>query len=113
MGSIDVSDSSPNRIFLRLRRGSTDIGTANDSALSSTANHKSIFITASASGQFNTSINYLDTPNTTSATTYNVAICSNQSDGNSTVYVNRNANSVSDSADSHSTSQLTLMEILA
>jgi hypothetical protein len=112
-GSIMVSDSSPNRVFLRLHRDSTSIGQASDSGLSSTECHKSAYAGGTTSNAFNVSFNFLDTPNTTSAITYKVMICQNQPDGNSTVFVNRHNNSASGSADDHTTSQLTLMEILA
>lgn len=113
MGSVDVSESSSNRIFLRVKRGSTIIGNASDSGMSSQEVHKHVFNTGTSSGQNNMSINFLDTPNTTSATTYQFAVTNNQSDNNSTVYVNRNANSASGNQDAHSTSQITLMEVLA
>ena len=113
MGSIDVSESSSNRILLRLKRGSTVIGNASDSGMSSQEVHKHVFNTGTASGQNNMSVNFLDSPSTTSATTYQFSVTNNQLDNNSTIYVNRNANSGSGNQDAHSTSQITLMEILA
>ena len=113
MGSVDVSESSSNRIFLRVKRDSTIIGNASDSGMSSNEVHKHVFNTGTSSGQNNMSINFLDTPNTTSATTYQFSVTNNQLDNNSTIYVNRNANSGSGNQDAHSTSQITLMEILA
>ena len=112
-GSIMVSDSAPNRVYIRLYRGSTSIGQASDSGLSSTEVHKSAYHGGTTSNSQNISINFLDTPNTTSATTYKIMICHNQADSASTTFVNRHNNSASGVSDDHQTSQITLMEVLA
>ena len=65
-----------------------------------------------ASGMTPISSNFLDSPATTSAVTYQPAICGNQGDGNHTCYVNRQANSSgSGSADDVQTSSIILMEL--
>ena len=56
--------------------------------------------------------NFLDSPATTSAVTYQPAVCGNQGDNNVTIYVNRQGNSTgSSSADDVQTSSITLMEV--
>ena len=56
--------------------------------------------------------NFLDSPATTNAVTYQPALCGNQGDNNVTIYVNRQDNSTgSSSADDVQTSSITLMEV--
>ena len=116
MLQMSVGRSANHRVYMRLGRtiagGSLDntifIGDANGS---NTRNTGSMHL-GTASGMVPISSNFLDSPATTSAVTYQPAICGNQGDGNHTCYVNRQANSNgSSSADDVQTSSITLMEV--
>ena len=116
MLQMSVGRSANHRVYMRLGRtiagGSLDntifIGDANGS---NTRNTGSMHL-GTASGMVPISSNFLDSPGTTSAVTYQPAICGNQGDGNHTCYVNRQANSNgSSSADDVQTSSIILMEL--
>ena len=116
MLQMSVGRSANHRVYMRLGRtiagGSLDntifIGDANGS---NTRNTGSMHL-GTASGMVPISSNFLDSPGTTSAVTYQPAICGNQGDGNHTCYVNRQANSNgSSSADDVQTSSIVLMEL--
>ena len=96
-------------IYLRVLDDNTIfIGDANGSNARNTG---SMFL-GTASGMTPISSNFLDSPATTSAVTYQPAICSNAGDGSITCYVNRHANSSgSSTADDVQTSSITLMEV--
>ena len=116
MLQLSIGRSGGHRIYMRLGRtiagGSLDntilIGDANGS---NTRNTNSFF------GDGNSSMasvvtNFLDSPATTSAVTYQPAVCGNQGDNNVTAYVNRQGNSTgSSTADDVQTSSITLMEL--
>ena len=116
MLQMSVGRSANLRVYMRLGRtiagGSLDntifIGDANGSNARNTG---SMFL-GTASGMVPISSNFLDSPATTSAVTYQPAICSNSGDGSLTCYVNRHANSSGSSpADDVQTSSITLMEV--
>ena len=116
MLQMSVGRSANHRVYMRLGRtiagGSLDntifIGDANGSNTRTTGSMH----LGTASGMVPISSNFLDSPGTTSAVTYQPAICGNQGDGNHTCYVNRQANSNgSSSADDVQTSSIVLMEL--
>ena len=116
MLQLSIGRSGGHRAYMRLGRtiagGSLDntifIGDANGS---NTRNTGSVHL-GTSSGMVPISSNFLDSPATTNAVTYQPAICGNQGDGNHTCYVNRQANSSgSSSADDVQTSSIVLMEL--
>ena len=118
MLQMSVGRSANHRVYMRLGRtiagGSLDntifIGDANGS---NTRNTGSMHL-GTSSGMVPISSNFLDSPATTNAVTYQPAICGNQGDGNHTCYVNRQANSNgSSTADDVQTSSIVLMEVSA
>ena len=115
MLQLSIGRSGNHRAYMRLGRtiaGSLDntiiIGDANGSNSRVTA---SLYISPS-SGLAPIVSNFLDSPATTSAVTYQPALCGNQGDNNVTIYVNRQDNSTgSGTADDVQTSSITLMEV--
>jgi len=87
--------------FARLLRDSTEIGSS-----SSTNNGISIFHSNDSNQNEGRSVIYLDSPNTTSATTYKLQM---RSDGSSTIYFN--AHSATTTTDFITPSSITLMEV--
>ena len=117
MLQMSVGRSGGHRAYMRLGRtiagGSLDntifIGDANGS---NTRNTGSLHI--EASGMAPISSNFLDSPATTNAVTYQPAVCGNAGDNNVTIYVNRQGNSSgSGVSDDVQTSSIVLMEISA
>ena len=97
---------------LRLVRDSTPIfiGDANGS---NSRNTGSLFL-GTTSGMAPISSNFLDSPATTNAVTYQPAVCGNGADSGVTIYVNRQGNSTgSGTSDDVQTSSIVLMEISA
>ena len=118
MLQLSIGRSGNHRAYMRLGRtiagGSLDntiiIGDANGS---NTRNTNSFFGDGTSS-MASVVTNFLDSPATTSAVTYQPAVCGNAGDNNVTIYVNRQGNSTgSSTADDVQTSSITLMEISA
>ena len=116
MLQMSVGRSGNHRAYMRLGRtiagGSLDntifIGDANGT---NSRNTGSLYL-GTASGMAPIVSNFLDSPATTSAVTYQPAVCGNGADNNVTIYVNRQGNSTgSSSADDVQTSSITLMEV--
>jgi hypothetical protein len=96
-------------IFLcRLLRDSTVISAGN--AASNRSPSFASMRTASADNMVTSSVTFLDSPTTTSATTYKVQV---RVGGADTVYVNRNGNDTDVSAFPRTVSSITVMEIAA
>jgi hypothetical protein len=97
------------QVYFRLRRGSTEIGNGNPDG------SRPPVITRSFNGNDNNvccnlSFDFLDTPNTTSATTYQLYTGSEQSPG--TIFINRCHNDPNSATiGSRGSSSITLMEI--
>ena len=97
---------------LRFMRGSTAIGVGDSSQSRTQSTVGGFHATTDANHQSNpTSAQLLDSPNTTSATTYKVQY---KVQSGHTVYINRSGNDANNSDWSHrSTSSITVMEIAA
>ena len=117
MLQVSVGRSGNHRAYMRLGRtiagGSLDntifIGDANGS---NSRNTGSLYITST--GMAPISSNFLDSPATTNAVTYQPAVCGNGADSGVTIYVNRQGNSTgSGTSDDVQTSSIVLMEISA
>jgi len=115
-----ASDSQSHAFFIALQRGSTDIGQG-DANGSRTRVHSGFAQMLQNSDGNNGggnggevlghgSINFLDSPNTTSSTTYNVKV-SHNSGGTQTILVNRTKNDGNASSAPRCASFITLMEI--
>jgi len=98
-----------NRGSFRLLRGSTGIGHGTAQSSSISALFPSICTTTSTSRSVPVSTTYLDSPNTTSATTYKIQVGAEDSAG--TIYINRNGSNSNSNTDYEGASNLTLMEI--
>jgi hypothetical protein len=103
------SAASGNRAGVRLVRGSTAIciGDANDSVTRSTVGGQQV---GAVSEQDSVAFNFLDSPNTTSATTYKIQLCG---ENGTTYYINRTGSSSTGGDQYSSTSTITVMEIAA
>jgi hypothetical protein len=101
------SNSSGDGFSGKLVRASTDIGTGTGTGTQGTMT----FATANANSywSFDNSGNYLDSPSTTSATTYKIQV--KPQAGTLTMYINRSARA--NSTDPTGISTITLMEVLA
>ena len=113
MANIYTSVTSVNsRVYFRIEKGGTAIGLP--SAMGSgTAVFGSQYNWHTSTSTSMITLMYLDSPSTTSATTYNISTCINGGDGASTIRINHQSNSGNDPADDNGTSNITLMEVLA
>ena len=113
MANIYTSCTSvDSRVYFRIEKGGTAIGLP--SAMSSgTAVFGSNYNWHSTTSTVMMSLVYLDSPSTTSATTYNISTTHNGNDGDATVRINFQANSGNGVNDDNGTSNITLMEVLA
>ena len=89
--------------FARLLRGSTEIGSSSGSA-----NGISVYNSNDSSQNEGRAVIFLDSPNTTSATTYKLQM---KSDGSSTIYFNAHSSGTTSSY--ITPSSITLMEVAA
>ena len=106
------SSSDAVRQYYRIEKGGTAIGLP--SAMSSgTAVFGSQYNWHSNISSSMVTLIYLDSPNTTSATTYNLAVCNNGNDGGATLRINFQGNSGNSTDDDNGQSNITLMEVLA
>ena len=103
---------SYNGVSYKLKRGSTDIYIADSSGSAGRASFGG-FDRGSDGYQQNSFVsNYLDSPSSTSAITYSVAVFDANADGG-TFYFNRNRNTNTSGNDSNSASSITVMEVSA
>ena len=113
----NVNVSGPNggyRAFLQLMRGSTDIYRGDDSN-SRTRCSNFIYTRNDAVGHvpsYQNTGTFLDSPSTTSATTYKIQINTHNSGGN-VYYVNSAGSNPSSSSGQNPISQITVMEVAA
>ena len=110
---IMCNESGPNRIYFRLKRDSTFIGNADQIGSGTPCIAASFNFGFANTGEDSVTFSFLDSPNTTSAVTYQPFVCHNQSDGNSTTRINTQANTGNGASDSNSTSSITVYEVLA
>jgi len=102
--------SNDNEVEFAFFKGGTIIsGAIGDTAGSRTRAHAAGRVNASSSPGF-VAGHYLDSPSTTSATTYSVRL-SHQNNGSATVYLNRSHSDTNADQDSRLASTLTLMEV--
>ena len=118
MMQLSIGRSAEHRIYMRLGRtisgGSLDNTIIIADANGSNARNTNSFFGSGSSSMASVVTNFLDSPSTTNAVTYQPAICGNNNDGNVTAYVNRQGNSTgSIIGDDVQTSSITLMEISA
>ena len=106
------SSGTGSRQYYRIEKGGSAIGLP--SAMSSgTAVFGSAYNWHTTASTVMMSLVYLDSPSTTSATTYNISTTHNGNDGDATVRINFQANSGNSANDDNGTSNITLMEVLA
>jgi hypothetical protein len=108
MFSVPASSSSSSGWYLNLVRNSTDIIVA-DTAGSRVSSTISTYI-APTQQSFSMAYQYLDSPTTTSATTYKLQL---RAQSGFTAFVNQTATDVNNSDYNRATSSLTVMEIAA
>lgn len=108
MVSMAVASSTTASMYTRLMRGSTAIAVG-DAAGSRTPASVNIF-TSGTSFQASQSILFLDSPATTSATTYKIQISTDS--GTSTMSVNRTGGDTDSSTHSRTVSTITVMEVI-
>ena len=116
MLQLSIGRTGAHRVFMRLGRtiagGSLDNTIIIADANGSNTRNTNSFYGDGTSSMASIVTNFLDSPATTSAVTYQPAVCGNQGDNNVTIYVNRQGNSTgSSSADDVQTSSITLMEV--
>ena len=108
---VDIGCSSLGgaRTAFQIVRNSTAVGVGDASGSRTTAN--AAVNPYQPAGMVNASFSYLDSPATTSATTYKIQIAFIVNDG--TTYINRTVNDESSASRSRTSSTITLMEIAA
>ena len=109
---IDVKLGSDSNVsgFLKLLRGSTDIYIG-DAASSSQRVFYGNGDDPSSEWPYQASAIFLDSPSTTSSTTYKVQLLSEPYENTGTVYINRSGQSGTSGASGRTASSITLMEI--
>lgn len=105
--SAGLSDFYNLNYFWKLLRGSTDIAIGTSGTFNYTGGHNMHLSASNVPFAGGTSKMHLDSPNTTSATTYKVQVSKNDSAG--IIYVNRRGNSTVEG----SVSSITLLEVAA
>lgn len=107
-GQGTASGGAAGDLGARLVRDSTaiSIGTSTSTRIPASV---SVGSTSSTSAQFFSGVTFLDSPATTSSTTYKMQVKANGSSG--TIYVNRSLNDVDDPAIFRPVSSITVMEI--
>ena len=112
--NLNIGSSTDNHIALTLFRGTTAIGIGDTASNRPRASFTGSNLTQGSTYTWNmqtASFNFLDSPNTTSATTYSVKVGGN---GSTTIYVNRSGRDRDiTTEDGRYASTITLMEILA
>ena len=103
-------DSSLSKIAINLLRDSTNILLA-DTAGSRIRTSGFTYLGTACSGTFSLPVNFLDSPNTTSATTYKIQASALDNSGN--VYINRSFVDTDNSTFARTASTITAMEISA
>jgi hypothetical protein len=107
MGKVMCGSASGSRNFIQLRRGTTKIG--NNASAGSRQEVIAVGTSDAVNDVCTINFNYLDSPSTTSATTYNIYACC---EGSFTFRLNRSENDTDDASVSRGTSVITVMEIL-
>lgn len=101
--------ASTNAAMFKLRRGSTDIGIGAASGSRTRATQWIGGVSLGVDATLSLSMSYLDSPATTSATTYGVQLLTNAG----TAYINRSNADTNSSAFARSVSTITVMEVVA
>ncbi len=110
VAAVNVCQSvGANNMFVRLARGGTGIGLGGTSGSRTPAGYS--VASASADYPLMCTLSFLDSPATTSATTYSVQVRTNS--GTNAVYVNRGSTYVDAAGTASLSSTITVMEILA
>jgi len=108
MGKIMFGSSASARNFIQLRRGDTKIG--NSPAAGSRQEVIGVATSAAVNDIMTVNFHYLDSPSTTSETTYKVFGCR---EGSGAFRLNRSENDTDDATVSRGTSVITVTEVLA
>ena len=110
LGSITGSVTSPGSGHIRYVRGSTAIGIGDASSSRTRDSVGGIDNNAApADGALSSSFVFLDSPATTSSTTYKAQV--HQGDGGGTLYINRTTQDNDDNNNGRYASTITVMEI--
>jgi hypothetical protein len=110
VAAVNVCQSvGANNMFVRLARGGTGIGLGGTAGSRTPAGYA--VASASADYPLMCTLSFLDSPATTSATTYSVQVRTNS--GTNAVYVNRGSTYVDAAGTASLSSTITVMEILA
>jgi hypothetical protein len=105
-----ASDASVTFVGMKLLRGSTDVYIG-DAAGSRTRVGFGGYVFGAGTTMGQASLNFLDSPATTSATTYKIQIAGNQGGGAGVSCVNRAWNDANDVGNPRGASSITLMEV--
>ena len=108
MAKVMFGSSANARNFIQLRRGSTKIG--NSPAAGSRQEDIAVDTPVAVNDVCTSNFHYIDSPSTTSATTYKIFACR---EGSGAFRLNRSENDTDDASVSRGTSVITVMEILA
>lgn len=101
------NDPTANSMYVRLVRDSTSIAVGD--AAGSRAQASAYLHSSSSSEQASASISILDSPATTSATTYKIQVATNNNSG--TCYINRTAQDTNASTQARTASTITVFEV--
>lgn len=105
------SPSTQNTIGFKIIRGSTDIAIGDASGSRSRAGVLYADPSADQRNMATLSLQHLDSPSTTSSTTYKIAVTQNFSSSGQTMYINRTDGDGNDYSGFRTVSSITLMEI--
>ena len=109
--SVTMSCSNDNRNYITLFKGSSAIDAARGDTNSSNQRVSSYAYNTSTAFASHMSLNYLDSPNTTSATTYGIRLSHGRNGNSATVLLNRASSESSGNDRARAASFITAMEV--
>jgi hypothetical protein len=111
--SFSVNCDGDNNLYLRIMRGATVIGVGNADGSRTQISAGNGYIPSNASGTAMLTNQFLDSPATTSSTTYKIQAYANGGGGTGTYYINYASGDADNAQSSRCMSSITVMEIAA
>ena len=111
--SFAVNCDGETNMFLRIVRGATAIGVGNADGSRQQVSAANGYVPTNTSGTTMVTNQFLDSPATTSSTTYKIQAYANDSAGSGTYYINYSSGDGNNAQSSRCMSSITVMEIAA
>ena len=111
--SFVVNCDGENNVYFRIMRGATAIGVGNADGSRQQVSAGNAYVPSNTSGTVMMTNQFLDSPATTSSTTYKIQAYSNNGAGSGTYYINYASGDADNAQSSRCMSSITVMEIAA